>query len=94
MQFLSHAVATPVFGPGQGCRVVSVNGKDAFCVPTVLILATGMSINSSGSGLEAFTMPHTSPPSKPAFNPSFWFWSTEEMSISPENPEMPNVAFG
>lgn len=45
---------------------MSVNGGDAFCMLTVLILAAGMSINSLGSGLEAFTVPHMSLPSKPA----------------------------
>lgn len=45
-------------------------------MPTALILAAGMSINSPGSGLEALAVPHTSP--EPAFNPAFCFWSAEE----------------
>lgn len=34
-----------------------VDGRNAFCMPAVLILATGMSINSPGSGLQALQCP-------------------------------------
>lgn len=34
-----------------------MDGQDAFCMPAVLILATGMSINSPGSGLQALLCP-------------------------------------
>jgi len=76
---LSHPVATLVLGPHGGRRVVSVDGGDAFCMPTALILAAGMSINSPGSGLEVFAVPRASPLSELAFSPSLWFWSAEEM---------------
>lgn len=58
--------------PGWGAEWSRwVDGGNAFCMPVVLILATGMSINSPGSGLQALPCPsRVLHPSQPSALPS------------------------